>query len=201
MLCDLQPKWRLSSRECLSTNSKQPIVEVKNGVTHVFAVPALGFRAFADSGVERHRHSAHPGCNQPVASCYRSTGAAFRGTSIRSGLLRGDRAAAFEFAADIVLARAARRRRHQDHDSARGWFVAIRLLPLHCCYRDRGRSAGDHYLVLSRRLAAVHRVKGKSLLDRVVNLELRRIRRRGPLPYGVAIAAGGTFVLLHTGGL
>lgn len=36
---------------------------------------------------------------------------------------------------------------------------------------------------------------GASLLRRVVAVEARRIRRRGPLPYAVAIAVGGLFVL------
>jgi prepilin peptidase CpaA len=83
--------------------------------------------------------------------------------------------------------------------------LAVGLSPLDC-YRFivataiAGGLLGIIYLVLSRRLPPMHRVKGISLLSRVAILELQRIRRRGPLPYGVAIAAGGTFVLLHTGG-
>jgi prepilin peptidase CpaA len=42
-------------------------------------------------------------------------------------------------------------------------------------------------------------VSRRSLLGRVMTIEAWRIRRRGPLPYGVAIAAGGAFVLLHPG--
>jgi prepilin peptidase CpaA len=37
-----------------------------------------------------------------------------------------------------------------------------------------------------------------AVLPRFLAVEARRIRRRGPLPYGVAIAAGGTLVLLQT---
>jgi prepilin peptidase CpaA len=83
--------------------------------------------------------------------------------------------------------------------------LAVGLSPLDC-YRFivataiAGGLLGIVYLVLSRRLPPMPRARGLSLLNRVANLELRRIRRRGPLPYGVAIAAGGTFVLLHTGG-
>jgi len=57
------------------------------------------------------------------------------------------------------------------------------------------------YLVLSRTLRGESNTKRSSLLGRVYAVECWRIRRRGPLPYGVAIAAGGTFVLLHSGGL
>jgi prepilin peptidase CpaA len=39
------------------------------------------------------------------------------------------------------------------------------------------------------------------LLRRVLRAEARRIRRRGPLPYAVAIAAGGTAVLLGQAGM
>jgi prepilin peptidase CpaA len=83
--------------------------------------------------------------------------------------------------------------------------LAVGLSPLDC-YRFivataiAGGLLGIIYLVLSRRLPPMHRVRGISLLNRVASLELRRIRRRCPLPYAVAIAAGGTFVLLHTGG-
>ncbi len=34
---------------------------------------------------------------------------------------------------------------------------------------------------------------------RIVAAELHRIRRHGPMPYGIAIAGGGTFVLLSPG--
>lgn len=46
------------------------------------------------------------------------------------------------------------------------------------------------HLVPERRLAS-----GGSLLRRVLIVEARRIRRRGPLPYAVAIATGGLIVL------
>jgi prepilin peptidase CpaA len=55
------------------------------------------------------------------------------------------------------------------------------------------------YLILSRCLRAVYEFKRTSLPGRVCAIEAWRIRRRGPLPYGVAIAAGGTFVLLQVG--
>jgi prepilin peptidase CpaA len=53
------------------------------------------------------------------------------------------------------------------------------------------------YILLSQVLRGPHPVRGASLLGRVAAIEAWRIRRRGPLPYGVAIAAGGAFVLLH----
>jgi prepilin peptidase CpaA len=83
--------------------------------------------------------------------------------------------------------------------------LAVGLSPFDC-YRFivataiAGGLLGITYLVLSRRLPPMHRVRGASLLNRVAVLENQRIRRRGPLPYGVANAAGGTFVLLRTGG-
>jgi prepilin peptidase CpaA len=55
------------------------------------------------------------------------------------------------------------------------------------------------YLILSRFLRAVYKFKRTSLPGRVWAIEAWRIRRRRPLPYGVAIAAGATFVLLHVG--
>jgi prepilin peptidase CpaA len=38
---------------------------------------------------------------------------------------------------------------------------------------------------------------GRGRFVRIYGVERWRIRRRGPLPYGVAIAAGGVFTLLH----
>ena len=59
------------------------------------------------------------------------------------------------------------------------------------------------YLMLSQRLRARHGAPPsktkRSLLGRVAAIECWRIRRRGSLPYGVAIAAGGAFVLLRSG--
>ncbi|WP_198377175.1 A24 family peptidase [Neoroseomonas rubea] len=51
------------------------------------------------------------------------------------------------------------------------------------------------YLVPETRLAP-----GGPLLRRVLAVEARRVRRRGPLPYAVAIAIGGTLVLLNLPG-
>jgi prepilin peptidase CpaA len=58
------------------------------------------------------------------------------------------------------------------------------------------------YLLLPHLLRATRQAKRKSLLGRVMSVEAWRIRRRGPLPYGVAIAAGAAFVVLfHPGSL
>jgi prepilin peptidase CpaA len=82
--------------------------------------------------------------------------------------------------------------------------LAIGLPPFDC-YRFVmatvlvGGLLGVAYLLLSRSLRPMRRSRGKSLLGRVRTVEIWRIRRRGPLPYGVAIAAGGAFVLLHPG--
>lgn len=64
-----------------------------------------------------------------------------------------------------------------------------------------GSLLGLAYLLLSRVLPQQRLSKSQSLLLRVVAVEAWRIRRRGPLPYAVAIAAGAAFVLLHPGGL
>ena len=56
------------------------------------------------------------------------------------------------------------------------------------------------YLLLERTLMPTNKPASMSLLRRVIAVEAWRIRRRGPLPYGVAIAAGGAFILLHPGG-
>lgn len=51
--------------------------------------------------------------------------------------------------------------------------------------------------ILGRRLAPETRVVGgATLLRRVLAVEAWRIRRRGPLPYAVAIAGGGVFLLI-----
>jgi prepilin peptidase CpaA len=62
-----------------------------------------------------------------------------------------------------------------------------------------GSLLGIGYLLLSRKLRGRSRTRQTSLLGRVVAIEAWRIGRRGPLPYGVAIAAGGAFVLLFPG--
>ncbi len=55
------------------------------------------------------------------------------------------------------------------------------------------------YLLLSCALKPVYRTAHTSLLRRVIAVETWRICRRGPLPYGVAIAVAGAFVLFHPG--
>ena len=55
------------------------------------------------------------------------------------------------------------------------------------------------YILLSHKKYRMRGAKPASLLGRIAQVEFWRIRRRGPLPYGVAIAAGGAFVLLHPG--
>ncbi len=78
-------------------------------------------------------------------------------------------------------------------------------LPPSDCYRFvvatalAGGILGVAYLLLSRSLWARRKLRAKSLLGRVMAVESWRIRRRGPLPYGVAIAVAGGFVLLHPG--
>ena len=62
-----------------------------------------------------------------------------------------------------------------------------------------GGLLGIVYLLLSRRMNALDLIRRTSSLGRVLAIEAWRIRRRGSLPYGVAIAAGGAFVLLHPG--
>jgi len=84
--------------------------------------------------------------------------------------------------------------------------LAVGLSPFDC-YRFviataiAGGFLGICYLLLSRRPAGMRERKGASLLGRVVAIEFWRIRRHRSLPYGVAIAAGGAFVLLYTGNL
>jgi prepilin peptidase CpaA len=62
-----------------------------------------------------------------------------------------------------------------------------------------GGVLGIAYLLLSFRPRRPIRPRRVSLLGRIAAIESRRICRRGPLPYGVAIAAGGGFVLLFPG--
>ena len=55
------------------------------------------------------------------------------------------------------------------------------------------------YLLLSRRAPTTPAITRQSLFRRILTIEHWRVRRRGPLPYAVAIAAGGAFVLLQPG--
>jgi prepilin peptidase CpaA len=88
--------------------------------------------------------------------------------------------------------------------------LAVGLAPLDC-YRFViatalvGGLLGISYLLLSRLLPSsslqgLCQTKRTSFLGRVAAVEFWRIRRRGPLPYGVAIAAAGAFILFHHGG-
>ena len=66
-----------------------------------------------------------------------------------------------------------------------------------CATALAGGVLGLAYLAM-RRLPAVNRLPSRSrILNRVYVVERWRIRRRGPLPYGVAIAAGGCLTLAH----
>ena len=82
--------------------------------------------------------------------------------------------------------------------------LAVGLPPLDC-YRFviataiAGGLLGIVYLLLSHWLSGTYRIGRTSLLNRVGAIECWRIRRRASLPYGVAIAAGGAFVLLRSG--
>ncbi len=58
-----------------------------------------------------------------------------------------------------------------------------------------GGILGVAYLIGRRVVSRPRRTPGASILRRVVALEAWRVRRRGPLPYAVAIAAGGMFLL------
>jgi prepilin peptidase CpaA len=62
-----------------------------------------------------------------------------------------------------------------------------------------GGLLGILYFVLSRIPGSVSQPKPRSLPGRVLAIEAWRIRRRRPLPYGVAIAAGGIFILFQSG--
>lgn len=65
-----------------------------------------------------------------------------------------------------------------------------------------GGVLGILYLALQRLLpvptSGRPAIRPQGAPRRLLAVEAWRIRRRGPLPYGVAIAAGGTFVLLQT---
>jgi prepilin peptidase CpaA len=62
-----------------------------------------------------------------------------------------------------------------------------------------GGALGIGYIVAARSLSVPARAVPAGLFHRVLRVEARRIRRRGPLPYAVAIAAGGALVLLQAG--
>ncbi|MBP0493879.1 prepilin peptidase [Pararoseomonas indoligenes] len=62
-----------------------------------------------------------------------------------------------------------------------------------------GGLLGIGYIAAAR--VAPHPEAGSSLLRRVLAVEAWRIRRRAPLPYAVAIAAGGALVLLGQQGM
>ena len=62
------------------------------------------------------------------------------------------------------------------------------------------------YLALDKMLSVLGirmppRGRASWLLPRIVNVEFWRIRRRSPLPYGIAIAVGATFTVLNTQGV
>jgi prepilin peptidase CpaA len=62
-----------------------------------------------------------------------------------------------------------------------------------------GGALGLGYIAAARTLAAPAGAAPAGPFHRVLRVEARRIRRRGPLPYAVAIAAGGILVLLGAG--
>lgn len=62
------------------------------------------------------------------------------------------------------------------------------------------------YLALGRVLVALGtrtqpRGRTSSVVQRIVNVEFWRIRRRSPLPYGIAIAVGAVFAVLNHQGV
>lgn len=63
-----------------------------------------------------------------------------------------------------------------------------------------GGALGVTYLLCGRLVPAVSLAPGGTLPRRVLAVETRRLRRRGPLPYAVAIAAGGLFLLVTSSG-
>jgi prepilin peptidase CpaA len=79
-------------------------------------------------------------------------------------------------------------------------------LPPYDCYRFlvatalAGGVLALVYLLLSRIKKIEPAITHRSLFRRILAVEGWRMRRRGPLPYAVAIAAGGAFVLLQPGG-
>lgn len=64
-----------------------------------------------------------------------------------------------------------------------------------------GGILGGGYLLAARLVGPPRRLAPDApLLRRILAAEHRRIHRRGPLPYGVAIAVGAALVLLQTPG-
>ena len=60
-----------------------------------------------------------------------------------------------------------------------------------------GGALGLAYAGLSYAVPAPAATRPSSRIRRYVRLEQRRLRRRGPLPYAMAIAAGASFILLR----
>jgi prepilin peptidase CpaA len=84
--------------------------------------------------------------------------------------------------------------------------IAVGLSPFDClrfiiATAIAGGVLAITYLVISYQLRGRNRAAHSSFLNRVAAIESWRIRRRASLPYGVAIAAGGAFVLLWSGDL
>ncbi|MBX6740524.1 MAG: hypothetical protein IRY87_00580, partial [Acetobacteraceae bacterium] len=59
---------------------------------------------------------------------------------------------------------------------------------------------GLRHLLPALGIAPARPASGAAALRRIAVAEARRIHRRGPLPYGVAIAIGGALVLLQSPG-
>jgi prepilin peptidase CpaA len=108
--------------------------------------------------------------------------------------------------------RDARRRRPQARIGARPRPASARQLPLRGGDGDRRRRARADLPALGRVLAAHRPVaaaqprivparRGAPLARRVLEAEAWRVRRRGPLPYGVAIATGGVLALFGNHGV
>lgn len=93
---------------------------------------------------------------------------------------------------------------------ARGMFGGgdVKMIAAMCCVLPLRSVAGFFtataiaggllaaaHILLRRLPAPARRVRGASLLSRLWSVERWRIRRRGPLPYVVAIAFGGCWTL------
>lgn len=64
-----------------------------------------------------------------------------------------------------------------------------------------GGALGVAYIIGRYLVPETRVVAGGTLLRRVMAVEAWRVRRRGPLPYAVAIATGGLFVLYTLAGI